>query len=28
VIGGNQSNSVKITAYSRKSVAQFRRGWG
>ena len=26
VIGGNQSNSVKITAYSRKSVAQFRRG--
>jgi uncharacterized protein (TIGR02594 family) len=26
VIGGNQSNSVKVTAYSIKSVAQFRRG--
>ncbi len=26
VIGGNQSNSVKITAYPIKSVAQFRRG--
>lgn len=26
VIGGNQSNSVKITAYSIRSVAQFRRG--
>lgn len=26
VLGGNQSNSVKVTAYSRKSVVQFRRG--
>lgn len=26
VIGGNQSNSVKVTAYSAKSVVQFRRG--
>jgi uncharacterized protein (TIGR02594 family) len=26
VIGGNQSDSVKVTAYSIKSVAQFRRG--
>lgn len=26
VLGGNQSNSVKVTAYPRKSVVQFRRG--
>jgi uncharacterized protein (TIGR02594 family) len=26
VIGGNQSNSVKVTAYSARSVAQYRRG--
>ena len=26
VIGGNQSNSVKVTAYSARSVVQYRRG--
>ena len=26
VLGGNQSNSVKITAYSAKRVVQYRRG--
>lgn len=26
VLGGNQSNSVKITAYSVKRVVQYRRG--
>lgn len=26
VLGGNQSNSVKITAYSKRSVVAYRRG--